>query len=130
MRIFVFYIVLKPLGKVRIQVINLQLWVISRTDWALWSWYGNQSWRKKTLHLNLLNLALKTDFVLHLARMEVLLYIYIYCHPQTDCFVVTQLFSVARHVRRFKLRLKPTQLYVRLSILPLSHRRHTSAWEL
>ena len=24
---------------------------------------------------------------------------YIYCHPQTDCFVVSQLFSVARHMK-------------------------------
>ena len=42
------------------------------------------------------------------------------CHPQTDCFVVSQLFSVIRHVGRFKLELKPAQLYVRLSILPLN----------
>ena len=40
------------------------------------------------------------------------IYIYIYIYsPQTDCFVVSQ---------RFKLESKPTQLYVRLSILPLS----------
>ena len=27
------------------------------------------------------------------------LYVYIYiCHPQTDCFIVSQLFSVARHI--------------------------------
>ena len=26
-----------------------------------------------------------------------------YCHPQTDCFIVSQLFSMARHVRHFKL---------------------------
>ena len=30
------------------------------------------------------------------------IYIYINCHPQTDCFVVSQLFSVARHARRSK----------------------------
>ena len=35
---------------------------------------------------------------------------------KTDCFVVSQLFSVARHVGRLKLGSKPTQLYVRLSI--------------
>ena len=38
-----------------------------------------------------------------------------------DCFIVSQLFSVARHVRCFKLGLKPTQLYVRLCIILLSH---------
>ena len=49
------------------------------------------------------------------------IYIYIYCHPQTDCFVVSQLFSVVRHIGCFKLGLKPAQLYIRLSIIPLSH---------
>ena len=49
-----------------------------------------------------------------------MIYIYIYCHPQTDCFIVSQLISVARHAGWLKLQLKPTQLYVRLSILPLS----------
>ena len=43
----------------------------------------------------------------------------IYCHPQTDCSVVWQLFSVARHVGRLKLGSKPAHLYVRLSIIPL-----------
>ena len=42
-------------------------------------------------------------------------YIYTYCHPQTDSFIVSQLFSVARHTGRFKLSLKPAQLYVRLA---------------
>ena len=46
---------------------------------------------------------------------------YVYCHSQTDCFVVSQLFSVARHAGRFKLGSKPAQLYVRLCILLLSH---------
>ena len=48
------------------------------------------------------------------------IYIYIYNHLGTDCFVVSQLFSVTRHVGHFKLRLKATQLYVRLRILLLS----------
>ena len=39
---------------------------------------------------------------------------------QTDCFVVSQLFSVARHVGHLKLGLKPAQLYVRSSIITLS----------
>ena len=55
--------------------------------------------------------------------MYIYIYIYIciYCHPQKDCFVVSQFFRVARHIGRFKLGWKPTQLYVRLSIIPLSH---------
>ena len=44
----------------------------------------------------------------------------VYCHPQSDCFVVSQLFMVAKHVGVLKLGSKPTQLYVRLSIIPLS----------
>ena len=51
------------------------------------------------------------------------IYIYIYCHPQTDCFILSGLFSVARHVGRSKPRLKPIQLYLRLSLRPLGHLR-------
>ena len=43
----------------------------------------------------------------------------IYNHIQTDCFIVSQLFSIARHVWRLKLGSKPAQLYVRHSIKPL-----------
>ena len=48
----------------------------------------------------------------------------IYCHPQTDCFVVKQLFSVAKHIGRLKLGPKPAQLYVRLSIRPLGQQAY------
>ena len=49
--------------------------------------------------------------------IHIYIYIYIYIfHPQTDCFVVSKLFSGARHVGRLKLGSKPAQLYVRLSI--------------
>ena len=43
-------------------------------------------------------------------------FIYIYCHPRTDCFILSELFSVARHVGRSKPGPKPTQLYVRQSL--------------
>ena len=39
-----------------------------------------------------------------------------YILSSTDCFVVSQFFSVARQVGRLKLGSKPAQLYVRLSI--------------
>ena len=42
-----------------------------------------------------------------------------YIYSQTDCFVRSDLFSVARHVGRLKLGSKPVQLYVRLRIRPL-----------
>ena len=44
------------------------------------------------------------------------IYIYIYCHPKTDCFVLSEVFSVARHVGRLKSGSKPIQLYIRLSL--------------
>ena len=47
------------------------------------------------------------------------MYIYKYIHPEKDCFVISQLISKARHAGRFKLRLKPTQICIRLSIIPL-----------
>ena len=47
----------------------------------------------------------------------------IYCHPQTDSFVLSELFSVARHAGRAKPGSKPIQLYVRLCFRPLVHQR-------
>ena len=49
---------------------------------------------------------------------------HIYSHPQTDCFVVSQVFGVGRHVGRLKLGSKPAQLYDRLSIRPLSQQAY------
>ena len=43
-----------------------------------------------------------------------------YCHLQTDCCVLPQLFWVVRHVGRLKLGSKHSQLYARLKIIPLS----------
>ena len=47
------------------------------------------------------------------------IYIYKYCHPQTNCFILSKLFSVARHVGRSKPGSKPIQIYVRLNLRPL-----------
>ena len=49
---------------------------------------------------------------------------YVYCHPQADCFVLSELFSVARHVGRSKPGSKPIQLYVRLSLRPLAQQAY------
>ena len=38
----------------------------------------------------------------------------IYCHPQTDFFIVSQLFGVASHAGRLKLGSKPGQFTVDL----------------
>ena len=45
------------------------------------------------------------------------IYIYIYSHLQTDCFILSEFFSVARHAGHSK----PVQLYVRLCFRPLGH---------
>ena len=50
--------------------------------------------------------------------------IYIYSHPQTDCFVQSELFRVAKHVGRSKPGSKPIQLYVRLSLRPLGQQEN------
>ena len=52
------------------------------------------------------------------------IYIYICSHPQTDCFVVSKFFNVARHVGRLKQGSKPAQLYFRLSIRPLGQQAY------
>ena len=57
---------------------------------------------------------------IRLGYIYIYIYIYIYCHPQTGSFVVSQLFSVVRHVGRFKLELKQAELHIRLSIIPFS----------
>ena len=54
-----------------------------------------------------------------------LVYIYIVIHRQT--FVLSELFSVARHAGRSKPESKPVQLYDRLSFRPLGHKRTTLA---
>ena len=45
-------------------------------------------------------------------NIYIYIYIYIYCHPRNDCFIVSQLFIVARHIRCFKVRLKPGWLCI------------------
>ena len=52
------------------------------------------------------------------------IHIYIYYHPQTDCFVLSELFNVAKHVGRSKPGSKPIQLYVRLSLRPLGQQAY------
>ena len=56
--------------------------------------------------------------------IHIYFHIYIYSHPLTDCFAVSQLFSVARHVRCLKLGSKPAPLYVRLNIRPLGQQAY------
>ena len=51
-------------------------------------------------------------------------YTYIYCRPQTDCFDLSELFSVARHVGRSKPGSKATKLYVRLNLRPLGQQAY------
>ena len=47
-------------------------------------------------------------------------HIYIYSYPQIDCFIVSQLFSVVRHIRCFKRELKDGWFYVGPISYPLA----------
>ena len=60
-----------------------------------------------------------TEFLGWEFHKNITISLYIYSHPQTDCFVLSELFSVARHVGRSKPGSKPIQLYVRLNLRPL-----------
>ena len=69
--------------------------------------------KKLTLaHLKMLQTIFFTNHIFNI-------YIYIVIHRQT--FVLSELFSVARHVGRSKPGSKPVQLYVRLWFRPLGH---------
>ena len=128
---------------------NLRLWI--------WGWWASQlilvyssvdsffhSWtrfykdRMNYFHFNHLILFLKKKNIFQKSSIHnhetwldtclLYIYIYIYSHPQTDCFIVSQLFSVAMHVGCLKLGSKPTWLYVRLSITLLSQQvNHVSS---
>ena len=50
--------------------------------------------------------------------------VYIYIYIVIHCFVVLQLFNLARHVGCSKLGTKPAQLYVRLSIRSLDQQAY------
>ena len=54
-KLFAFHIALISLENVRITLFPFQLEIKNRVDWSLYPWYGNQSCRRKTLNLNLLN---------------------------------------------------------------------------
>ena len=61
-------------------------------------------------------------------KTKIYIYTYIYCHPQADCFVVSQLFSVARHVGRLKR--NPSNFTLNLVSDRSANGRSTSAREL
>ena len=61
-------------------------------------------------------------------RMNI--YIYIYCHPRTDCFILSELFTVARHVGHWKPGSKPIQLYVRVSLRPLGQQAYQGVFKV
>ena len=58
-RLFVFRIMLVPLGKLWIQLFSFHLWVNNRADWVLQPWFSYQSIRTKTLNSNHLKIPLK-----------------------------------------------------------------------
>ena len=60
------------------------------------------------------------------AHMSIYIYIYTYIHPQTDYFVVSQLFRVTRQARFPKLGSRPDWIKLESEILPLSHKEVVS----
>ena len=66
----------------------------------------------------------------NLNSMLIYMCVCVYSHPHTDCFVVSQLFSVARHVECLKLGLKPAQLSLDLVSYRSANKCTTSAREL
>ena len=68
---------------------NCTVWSAKTSLAKCWHWIS--SWRPAKIMADSENISgLSVNLV----------YIYIYCHPQTDCFVISQLYSVARHVGR------------------------------
>ena len=55
----------------------------------------------------------------------------IYSHPQTDCFVISKFFSVARHVVRLKLGSEPGQqaFHVGWPIHPTKPKHYCIVWD-
>ena len=105
-------------------------------NWTVWIWTAwsfNYVWTNDWCLIELLVIHSNTSNHLTVCKRMCLglflkklltkcvykLCIYIYCHPQTDCLDISQLFSMAGDVGRLKLGSKPAQLYVRLSIRPL-----------
>ena len=78
---------------------------------------GGQCWKINLIPLEYLGQPMNSSVDPHTMKFEALLYRnlgkkwLIYCHPQTDCFVVSKLFCVARYVGHFSLRSKPGWLY-------------------
>ena len=60
----------------------------------------------------------------HVSMKTSYLYLYIYCHPQTGCFVLSELFSVARHVGRLSWDRNPPNFTLDL-VLDHSANKHT-----
>ena len=101
------------LGKVWIQLFSLHLWVNKRL--------GSLAEGFVNVH---------THTCIYICMYYTHLYIYIYYHPRTGCFVVSQLFMMSRHVGCLKLGSNPDQLYVRLSIIPLSQQANNASSDI
>ena len=67
----------------------------------------SREWSSAPLHLGVVAIE-KRAFGSPTTMVANFTFLFIYCPPQTDCFVVSQLFSVARHARFPKLESKPS----------------------
>ena len=78
---------------------NRWIYVFSKGISMKWTWkVSSSNWTKDnnsiSYNANCYSKCIPFQY-LYMAYLNI--YIYIYCHPQTDCFIVSQLFSVARH---------------------------------
>ena len=81
----------------------------NKNTFLILSWLSSSPFLSHTLGF----IKLFTDWVLLLVYIYIYIYICIYIyHQQTGSFVVSKLFSLARHARCFKLGSKPGWLYV------------------
>ena len=119
-----FMIVFLMLKKIFSRVLTLQGPMLV----LVYPWYNNTQ-HNRSKDSKLVYLQEPLTFYTH---NYIYIYIYIaeYCPPQTDCFVVLQHFSVARHVGRLKLESNPPNFTIDLVSLGSANKRSTSAQEL
>ena len=104
-RLIAFHIPLIYLGKLWNQLFSCQLWVNCRVDLILLPWLGKTTLAEGKLLIQIRWSLLKNWLCVTSCPSGVIgKYKCLYCQPQTDCSLESQLFSVARYATCLKLR--------------------------
>ena len=92
---------------------------IIKIDQSSQKMYSNNilNFQKSTTILNAYTKSVETYWIHHVYMhaydlYDIYEYEYIYCHPQIDCFVVSQLISVARRAKCFTQRSNPSWFFI------------------